>query len=43
MAAGEKMAARCVFVLIPRIPGSENPGRMEDFRLKVSFKPIGTH
>ena len=39
----KKMAARCFQGRIPRIPGSENGRRMEDFRFKVSFKPIGTH
>ena len=38
-----KMATRCVFARIPRLPGSENGGRMEDFCRTVSFLPIGMH
>ena len=38
-----KMPTRCVFAQIPLLPGSENGGRMEDFRRTVSFLPIGTH
>ena len=36
------MAARCVFVPIPHLRGSENGHHMEDLGFKVSFLPIGT-